>query len=252
MMEGIRNLLERFMQWTDDLLFPENVTCLCCDRALCERDEGSICAGCHQALEQLSARQEECEAMQRTSPVAGLDYIHAAYVYEGPARELIHKLKYESVRAAAIPLAWQMAFLPSGEEEIIVPVPTDKRRERRRGFNQSALLAQHIAKELGMPMETALVRVQARRPQTGLSLQARKQNLVGCMKAGQSVAGKRVLLVDDVCTTGATLEEAARALYAAGAKSVGAFTAARAQADPDGRIDPFIPASKGAANREND
>jgi len=239
MMEKIRRVLARIGAWTDDLLYPENVTCLCCDHALGEDDENGLCPACRKELLRLAQRQEERGAENQETLPEGIDAIHAAFVYEGPVRKLVHSLKYESVRAAAIPLAAQMTYLPSGEEEIIVPVPTDKKRERKRGFNQSSLLAQHIAKELGMQMEKALVRVEIRRPQTGLSARERKENLVGCMAASDAVNGRRVLLVDDVVTTGATICEAARALRQAGAKSIRVFSAARAAGDPDGLKDPF-------------
>lgn len=244
-MERIRRALSQIAAWTDDLLFPENVACFCCDHALGEADTDGLCPGCRRALAQLARRQEQREAQGGDELPEGIDELHAAFIYEGQARKLVHLLKYESVRAAAIPLAQQMAFLPSGEEEIIVPVPTDKKRERRRGFNQSALLAAHIAGELGMPMERALVRMEKRRPQTGLSAQERRENLVGCMAASEAVNGKRVLLVDDVVTTGATVCEAARALRKAGARSVCVFAAARAVGDPDAGKDPFeLPARR--------
>lgn len=239
MMEGFRKILAHMGIWIDDLLYPEAVACLCCDHALGADDQDCLCPDCRKALDQLARRQEACEAKEHLPLPEGISALHAAFVYEGPARRLVHLLKYESIRAAAVPLARQMAYLPSGEEEIIVPVPTDPRRERRRGFNQSTLLARHIAGELGMQMETALVRVESRHPQTGLSAGERMENLVGCMKACDAVNGKRVLLIDDVVTTGATIREASRALQAAGAKSVCVFAAARAARNPDGEKDPF-------------
>ncbi len=249
MMERIRRVLARFAAWTDDLLYPENVACLCCDHALGVDDADGLCPSCRNVLAQLAARQEERETGGTEPLPEGIDALHAAFVYEGPVRKLVYRLKYESVRTAAVPLARQMAYLPSGEEELIVPVPTDPKRERRRGFNQSAVLAQYVAKELGMQMESALIRVEARRPQTGLSAGERKENLVGCMAANDAVNGKRVLLVDDVVTTGATILEAARALRQAGAKSICVFAAARAAGDADGLNDPFeLPES--GENRE--
>ncbi|MBR2943309.1 MAG: ComF family protein, partial [Clostridia bacterium] len=212
---------------------------LCCKRALGGDDPDGLCPDCSRELLRLAARQEKRE-MEESLPLPdGIDELHAAFVYEGPARKLVHRLKYESVRAAAVPLARQMAYLPSGEEEIIVPVPTDPKRERKRGFNQASVLAQHMAKELGMEMKTALVRVEARRPQTGLSADERRRNLTGCMEVCDAVNGKRVLLVDDVVTTGATVSEAARALCQAGAKSICVFAAARAAGDPAEQKDPF-------------
>ena len=239
MIGRIRSMLARIGVWIDDLLFPQDVVCLCCDHALGNDAKNGICRSCRMGLDALARRQEESEACDHRPLPQGIAYIHSAFVYEGLARKLIHRLKYESVRRAAIALAEQMLFLPSGEEEIIVPVPTDKKRERRRGFNQSALLARHIGKALGMQVIEALVRVDERRPQTGLPANERRRNLIGCMAASEAVSGKKVLLVDDVCTTGATLQEAARALYAAGARSVGVFTAARAEHEADKTEDPF-------------
>lgn len=240
MMNRMKKAAARIAAWLDEFLFPENVLCLCCDHALTENDRDGVCKSCAMALQALAERQalrEQSESAQM--PPEGVAYIHAAYVYEGQARKLIHRLKYESVRAAAVPLAREMAMLPSGEEEIIVPVPTDRRRERMRGFNQSLLLAQQIGRELGMQVTPALRRTETRRPQTGLSARERRENLVGCMAADASVNGKRVLLVDDVYTTGATICEAARALHAAGVRQIGVFAAARAQGDTDGEKDPF-------------
>ena len=246
MISRIRRAMIRIGVWLDELLFPDDVLCLACDHALSTEDEDGVCKSCRLALERLAARQEEREAKGTGGCPEGVDYIHAAYVYEGPVRKIIHRLKYESVRRAATPLARQMVYLPSGEEEIIVPVPTDKARERRRGFNQSALLAEHIGRELGMRVEPALWRVQTRRPQTGLPASERRKNLIGCMEAGEAVRGRRVLLIDDVYTTGATITEAARALRKAGAGSVSVFTAARAASDTDEAQDPFaLPAGAG-------
>lgn len=234
----IQRRIGRLLEALDELLFPEDVLCLCCDHALGEDAQDGICPSCMRALAQLAQAQEAREAEDGGALPEGLDYAHAAFPYEGQARTLIHRLKYESVRAAAVPLARQMVFLPSGEEEIIVPVPTDRKRQRKRGFNQATLLAQHVGRELGMEVCTALERVDSRRPQTGLTAAQRRKNLAGCMAASRAVNGKRVLLVDDVFTTGATAQEAVRALRAAGAVSVGMFAAARA-GSPDGTEDPF-------------
>ena len=238
MRHAVQKGIERLLAALDELLFPDHVLCLCCDRALGEDARDEICPACARALERLAQAQEAREAESSGELPEGLSYVHAAYPYEEQARTLIRRLKYESVRAAAVPLARQMAFLPSGEEEIIVPVPTDRKRQRRRGFNQATLLAQHIGRELGMEVCAALERVDSRRPQTGLTAAQRRKNLAGCMAASGAVSGKRVLLVDDVYTTGATAQEAVRALRAAGAVSVGMFAAARA-GSPDEASDPF-------------
>ena len=239
-MNRFKALLRRILAVMDDWLFPERVTCLCCSQALGEEEEDGLCPACARALERLNAQQEEREQSSEALTLPeGIGFVHAAYPYRDQVRRLVHRLKFESIRAAAVPLARPMAYLPAGEEELIVPVPTDAQRKRKRGYNQATLLAQHIAKELGMPMEEALTRVKRCGPQTGLSFKERHTNLIGCMAASDAVNGKRILLVDDVYTSGATVSEAARALYAAGARSVGVFVAARAGLHDDDYSEPF-------------
>lgn len=233
--------LARLLDVLDDWLFPEDVLCLCCDRALGEDAQDGVCPACMRALERLAQQQEMWEAQTEGDTPSEIAYIHSAFPYEGQARALIWRLKYESVRAACVPLAKQMVFLPTGEEELLVPIPTDRRRQLRRGFNQAELLARHMGRELGMEVRPALTRVRRSRPQTGLSAEERRSNLKGCMAADGAVSGRRVLLVDDVYTTGATAQEAARALLEAGALSVGVLTAARA-GSLDEPSDPFDPA----------
>lgn len=210
-----------------DLLYPEDVCCAVCDRALAEDEAAGVCKACTEALERLEEKQRALEEQDKIELREHIAFVHAAYPYEAQARALIHKLKFQGWRRAAQMLAEPMALLPAGEEEIIVPVPTTKHRKRARGFNQSELLARHMSRTLGMPMVCALVREDERSPQMLLTALERQENLYGLMKADACVSGKRVLLVDDVYTTGSTAEEAARALCEAGALSVGVIVAAK-------------------------
>ena len=232
MKDTVVRLGRRAAAWLDDLLFPPDVLCLCCERALGEDEADGVCSACAQALDALAAAQEAWEQTACCAPPEGIAYIHSAYAYDAQARALIRRLKYDSIRAASAPLAKGMTALPAGEEELLVPVPTDERRRRRRGFNQATLLAEYLGREWGMPVCEALERVRQCAPQTGLSEAQRRENLVGCMavkaRSVVQVRGRRVLLIDDVYTTGSTAAEAARALLAAGAESVGVLTAARA------------------------
>lgn len=237
------SLLERALEAMDNLLFPADVLCLCCDSALGEDAQYGICPACAKALAHLRAQQAEYEE-ESEAPPEGIDYIRAAYPYEGQARTLVRRLKYESVRAAAIPLGKGMATLGLPDAQIIVPVPTDKRRRRTRGFNQATLLAQQLSGALGLPVIEAIERTRSCAPQTGLTAAQRRSNLLGCMAAGSAVSGKRVLLVDDVYTTGSTVSEAARALREAGAVRVGVFAAARAVPMDAGRDDLFVPVKR--------
>ncbi len=147
-------------------------------------------------------------------------------------RPAIHGLKYRQGFALAEPLAammltawprWQMAV------DKLLPIPLHADRQRERGYNQAELLATRFAAGVGLPCDTlALVRRRNTTPQVQLSGPERRRNLQQAFQAdGARVQGQHILLVDDVCTTGSTLEAAAGALLEAGAASVSAYCLAR-------------------------
>jgi ComF family protein len=161
-----------------------------------------------------------------------------AYAYHGgPLRQAIHQFKYEDLRSLAGPLGklmgdgWAVLAPPNLEIDAIVPIPLHPARQRQRGYNQSALLARELGAALTRPVvENALMRAKATAPQVELNAEERRANVQGAFQCtGSALYGKRVLLVDDVCTTGCTLESACAALRAAGARSVWAYTLARAK-----------------------
>jgi ComF family protein len=165
-------------------------------------------------------------------------YVRAAGEYAGPLRTAIHRFKYGGQRAAANSLASLLdpAFQHFHELcPLIVPIPLHPRRERQRGYNQSLLLARAVAGIHSFALqEHALVRVKATTPQVGLSAAARSLNLSNAFVATASLCeGKDVVVVDDVCTTGATLQAAARALRSSGARRVWAVVLARAVPSQD-------------------
>lgn len=153
--------------------------------------------------------------------------------FEGTLRGAIHQFKYGCVRDLARPLGemlvsyWQQAPI---SVELIVPVPLHTRRLRERGYNQSALLAQHLGAALRVPISSdCLRRDRYTVSQTRLGAQERSRNVEGAFTCvGRRVRGRRILLIDDVCTTGATLGACSRALEAGGASAVWALTVARA------------------------
>lgn len=115
------------------------------------------------------------------------------------------------------------------EADLLVPVPISRTRQRQRGYNQAAMLARALAENVAIPFyPQALHRVRSTPSQVGLDRNARRENVRGAFVADPRwVRGKRVVVVDDVCTSGATLEACAAALYQAGAVSVWGFTLAR-------------------------
>jgi ComF family protein len=154
----------------------------------------------------------------------------------GPvAREALHAFKFGGRRALAAPLAALLAelglgALPGATPDLLVPVPLHARRERQRGYNQSALLATRLGQVWGVPVALdALGRATATVPQTDLDAAARRKNVRGAfiVRRPELVAGRHVLLVDDILTTGATVGECARCLTRAGAAAVGVLTVAR-------------------------
>lgn len=176
---------------------------------------------------------------------AGLTGFDAAYSFgsfEGELRELIHLFKYGRVRTLARPLGDLLALaLPRSERfDVVVPMPMHWLRRWRRGFNQADLLARTISKRASVPVRRVVRRAKWTPPQAGLTNAVRRENVKRAFRVTRSVEGLRILLVDDVLTTGATAGACAAALKRAGAARVAVLTVARV----DRRI-------SAAAHREN-
>jgi ComF family protein len=230
-----------------DLLFP--ALCPVCEATLDARRRDPLCGTCWDAIRRLGppacdrcglplptfqpepASIELCGACRQEPPV--WDWARAAAEYEGAARDALHALKFHGKRALAVPLAtllqeqWGSALAEAGVEAVI-PVPLGRARERERGFNQAALVAERLAGLLGVPVRSRwLARGRATRPQSELGVAERLANVRGAFAADTAVAGRHVAIVDDVLTTGATAAECARVLKAAGAARVGVLAVAR-------------------------
>jgi ComF family protein len=156
--------------------------------------------------------------------------------FEGSLRTLVHELKYHGRRRVASRLAEELLAAPGvrlllSDDAILVPVPLHPRRRRERGFNQSELLARELSRRTGLAViEGALVRRQDSPPQTGLSAAARRRNVASAfaVRRKPAVVGHRIILIDDVWTTGATALACARMLREAGAAEVRLLAVARA------------------------
>lgn len=199
-----------------------------------------LCQDCMEALPvAVGPRCERCwqpfstgECLHCAAYGSECTLIRACFIYTGGARRLVAALKYTGTFALAAPVHtlmadyWRATGLQAG---VVVPVPLHPRRERQRGFNQSALLARGLAASLGLPCnETVLKRRRATPPQARATVEERRSNLYGAFESADDVLeGTRVLLVDDVTTTGATLGACASALFEGGAAAVYGFAFAR-------------------------
>ena len=170
-----------------------------------------------------------CAAQLRPAPTLppppGVDGCAALLAYDGAGRELVARLKYRNARSSLTFLARGMAAVAPGPVDVVTWAPTTPARLRSRGFDQARLLARAVASELRLPCRS-LLRRGAGPPQTGRDAAARRAGPP--FSARRPVEGRRVLLVDDVLTTGATLRACAEALRRAGGEPVGAAVLARA------------------------
>ncbi|MCX8157099.1 MAG: ComF family protein [Verrucomicrobiae bacterium] len=174
-----------------------------------------------------------CADCQATPPQ--FDYARSVMVFDGPVRKIIHQWKYRQAfwlepRLAPWLTTAATPALRAGDWQAIVPVPLHPIKERERGFNQAGRLARLLSQATALPLNTrVLQRVKHTVSQTRLTRAERAANLRGAfaVPAGVRLAGARLVLVDDVMTTGATLNAAATALRQAGAEAVCAWTLAR-------------------------
>jgi ComF family protein len=218
-----------------DLVFPP--LCAFCGTPLAENDDAEICPGCFQDIRFISPP---------ICPKCGLPFVpeiaadhlcgqclrgqwhfgsaRALGVYDGTIREAIHMLKYRGK-------SFGYPFIDYDSYDLLVPVPLHPRRLRERGFNQALILGRAIERREGIPCRGFLLKkIRWSTPQVSLSPKARGGNVKGSFAVADpaSVRGKRVLLIDDVMTTGSTANECARELLKSGAREVDVFTLARA------------------------
>lgn len=234
-------LISRAGKSIRDAVYPENITCDVCGAELVAPTRYNLCAACTEEMPFVSGRRclncglpvndeaDWCLRCMKTDSAYLLN--RSPLVYAGKARALVYSLKFGGKKYIAKLLGAMMSdtFLTCGMEgEIIVPVPMTEKDLKKRGFNQSELLAREIGARLGIAVLPALVKTRDTAPQKELSGRERANNLKGCFTAAFSeyLAGRKILLVDDVFTTGATADECARTLLKAGAASVSVLTAA--------------------------
>lgn len=235
--DAVRGLWHQLRQTLLDLVFPPRcVGCRRPDTWLCpecqsdiELITGPLCPCCGRPVAQ---SDHLCSICRRTAD--GIDGIRSAAYFEGLLREAIHRFKYRGGQALAQPLGqfmvehWSDCHIPA---EVLIPVPLHSTRLAERGYNQAALLAREMGANMGLPVDTSsLIRTRATALQVDLDPAARQENVRGAFRClNDAMVGRRVVLIDDVCTTGATLRACGVALREAGAGSVWGYTLARAR-----------------------
>jgi ComF family protein len=239
------SLVRKFCISLFSLVFPDD--CRICTEPLRQVSRIPVCRECLGKLDPLAADYfcAQCRAPFRNAfpldeqglcalcrrGVSGFDAAYSYGFYEGELRELIHLFKYGRIQTLAKPLGRLLALALPREEsfDAIVPMPLHWRKRWQRGFNQADLLAHEVSRRTHTPVHNALRRVRFTSTQAGLTNAKRRANVSGAFrpKRATTLRGQRVLLVDDVMTTGSTAAACARALKMAGARHVVLLTVAR-------------------------
>ena len=218
------------------ILFPEKITCVACGKEVFAGE--FLCARCKTAMPYLPAKvcikcgrkihvDGVCENCKESLPA--FDFARSVCSFAPPAQTLVHSLKFGGKTYLTDYLSEEITalFMREGvRADVVVGIPMSEKERRRRGFNQSFLLAEQVAKKTGKPYAEVLQKVKETKRQAKLGRKQREKNLKGAFRVVDRVAvkGRRVLIVDDVLTTGATTSEAAERLKRAGAKAVFVLT----------------------------
>jgi len=220
-----------------DLIYGKNSKCYLCGRSVAAANE--ICNICYEETNDLKRNYSSCQVCGRlltrgttchdckSSPFR-FKYVFSVGPYDGMLKDKIYQFKYGGRRDLAKGFSKLMAesinsFCNFREFGIIIPVPLYWKKQSERNYNQSYLLARELAKRTKIPLgKTVLIKVSDTPSQTSLNREMRRSNLLGAFQAENTgvITGKRVLLVDDIVTTGSTVSECTKVLLEAGASEV--------------------------------
>ncbi len=225
----------------DKILCPKHFTCNLCGKEIfddgdfCEdclktlyKNDGIICQNCGRATNIPTNRCYSC------SGEWAVDRARSAFLYDDGAEKLIKALKYGGKRYLAeiiAPYLKEVYVKNLFAPDCITFVPMTDKKRKQRGFNQAKLLAENLAKAVDIPCESLLIKTKETEDQKSLDLKSRQENLSACFKVKDKslVKGKKILVIDDILTTGATAHVVAKTLKKAGAETVYLLTVASVQ-----------------------
>ncbi len=221
-----------------DILFPDNIKCVVCEKEINSPTDKTFCDKCRESLPFINNHAcIKCgSAMETDGKVCAycknnkrfFDKSISVFNYSPPVSFLIHSFKYKNARYLDHHFATLMAPKILGKFDGIAFVPLHKKKQAQRGYNQCELLCDELSKILNIPKITNLIRVENTIAQTQLNRKLREENLSTCFAVlnAKEIKDKKILLVDDVFTTGSTLNECSRVLKSAGASIVSCITIA--------------------------
>lgn len=234
--EKRRVLFDKIRIFLANTLYPDDCNCIVCDKeiprgnkyCMCEDcfktfpfNNGKICVRCGAPIDNEANYCLECQNNTKS-----FDFARSSLVYEKVAQRLILNMKFHNQRWLAKYFAEMLFDTYVGNKldaEVIVAVPISNEREKERGYNQSLLVARYLSNKLGLPLVTdAVIKIKDNKRQAKLNSRERHENVLGAYKTQnkEGVKGKKVLLLDDILTTGSTMSEVARKLKIAGASAV--------------------------------
>ncbi len=241
-MEKRQSRLNKFLKKAVGILFVRDIKCVVCDKELNYKTKYGICENCIKTLpfnnkkvctkcgEPIFSKAEYCLACKNSQK--NYEKARAPFIYEGEVVKLIYKFKYNNAKYMFDYLGLFLVdeyIKTNWDVDCILPVPLHEKRKKERGYNQSYLLSKKLEEALGIEIVTNnLIRNRETVTQTDLTKKQRKENLEKAFTVlnKKQLKNKRVLLIDDVFTTGATIEECTKTLLKAGVNSVYVLTLA--------------------------
>jgi competence protein ComFC len=218
-------IFEKIKQYINcllDIVFPRVEFCTGCGRELKEYNKYRLCPLCYSKILFYNKVNDNKVINSEHESAAYDDLIISCY-YEGIIREMVHKLKYKDKREVAVTIAVIISECINEKYykyDFIVPVPISKVKLRKRGYNHTELIGLELSKILNIPLLNCIERYRDTKPQVLFNMHDRWYNVKDCFKCICSIPGKKVLLIDDIITSGATAHFCAEEIKSGGASSI--------------------------------